>query len=143
MQPDDPLDRALWALSDVMRGVFAHRVAELGLTTPQALILRLLVHPRPMKELAAVMLFDPSYVTALVDGLEARGLAERRADPVDRRVKLIATTPAGAAARRSLQRAISRSLPGNDALTPKERAQLARLLTKAAGPAGDPSVAPD
>ena len=124
-----------------MRGLFANRGAELGLTPPQALVLRLLVRPRPMKELATTMSFDPSYVTALVDGLEERGLAERRADPVDRRIKLIATTPGGASALRSLQQAISRSLPGIDALTPEERSLLAQLLTKAAGPAGDVSVA--
>lgn len=142
MDPHDPLDSALWAVSDVMRAVFARRVAELGLTPPQALILRLLVRPRPMKELAATMLFDPSYVTALVDGLEQRGLAERRSDPVDRRIKLIAPTPAGVSALRSLHQAISRSLPGIDAMTPDERTQMAQLLTKAAGQTGDPSVTP-
>ncbi len=133
MDPHDPLDTALWTVSDVMRGVFARRVADLGLTPPQALILRLLGRPRPMKELAATMLFDPSYVTTLVDGLEERGLAERRPDPADRRIKLIATTSAGATALQSLQQAISQSLPGIDALTDEERSQLAQLLTKAAG----------
>ncbi len=139
MDPRDPLDTALWVVSDVMRGVFARRVADLGLTPPQALILRLLVRPTPMKELAATMLFDPSYVTALVDALEDRGLAERLPDAADRRIKLIATTPAGASALQSLQQAISRSLPGIDALTDEERSQLAQLLTKAAGPAGQAS----
>ncbi len=140
MHPHDPLDAALWAVSDVMRGVFARRVADLGLTPPQALILRLLGRPRPMKELAATMLFDPSYVTALVDGLEERGLAERRPDPADRRIKLIATTSEGSIALQSLQQAISQSLPGIDALTDEERSQLAQLLTKAAGPVGGPSA---
>ena len=142
MDPHDPLDTALWAVTDVMRGVFARRVADLGLTPPQALILRLLVRPRPMKELAATMLFDPSYVTALVDGLEERGLAERRPDPADRRIKLIATTSEGETARQSLQRDISQSLPGIHALTDDERSRLAQLLTKAAGPAGGAPAAP-
>ena len=141
MDPHDPLDAALWAVSDVMRGVFARRVADLGLTPPQALILRLLGRPRPMKELAATMLFDPSYVTALVDGLEERGLAERRPDPADRRIKLIATTSAGAIAMQSLQHAISQALPGIDALTDEERSQLAQLLAKAAGPVGGAAAA--
>ncbi len=136
MDPHDPLDTALWAVSDVLRGVFARRVADLGLTPPQALILRLLVRPRPMKELAATMLFDPSYVTALVDGLEERGLAERRPDPADRRIKLIATTSEGSIALKSLQQAISQSLPGIDTLSSEERSFLAQLLTKAAGPVG-------
>lgn len=140
MEPSDALDGALWAASDVMRGVFAKRVAELGLTPPQALILRLLVRPRPMKELAAHMLFDPSYVTALVDGLEERGLAERVTDPNDRRIKLITVTSAGQDAQRSLQDRISASLPGADALTVEERSDLARLLSKAVGHA--PGIAP-
>ena len=142
MDPHHPLDSALWAVTDVMRGVFARRVAELGLTPPQALILRLLGRPRPMKALAAELLFDPSYVTGLVDGLEERGLAERRPNPSDRRIKLIATTPAGASALRSLQHEISRSLPGIDALSSEERTYLAQLLTKAAGRADDVSFAP-
>lgn len=142
MDPHDPLDSALWAVSDVMRSVFARRVADLGLTPPQALTLRLLVRPRPMKELAATMLFDPSYVTALVDGLEERGLAERRPDPSDRRIKLIATTTEGASALQSLQHAISRSLPGIDALSSEERSLLAQLLTKAAGRVDDVTLAP-
>jgi DNA-binding MarR family transcriptional regulator len=130
----DPLDDALWAASDVMRGVFARRVAELGLTPPQALILRLLVHPRPMKDLAAEMLFDPSYVTALVDGLEERGLAERRPDPNDRRIKLVAVTDAGRVAQFALQQRISSSLPGINRLSNDERVALARLLSKAMQP---------
>ena len=141
MNPDHPLDSALWAVTDVMRGVFALRVAELGLTPPQALILRLLGRPRPMKELAAELLFDPSYVTALVDGLEQRGLAERRPGPADRRIKLIAITPAGASALRSLENEVSRSLPGIDALSSEERTCLAQLLTKAAGRVDDASFA--
>ena len=131
MPPNDPLDDALWAASDVMRGVFARRVAELGLTPPQALTLRLLVRPRPMKELAAELLFDPSYVTALVDGLEEHGLAERHASTADRRVKLIAVTDAGRAAHLALQHRISSSLPGIDQLGNDERIDLARLLAKA------------
>ncbi len=139
--PPDPLDDALWAASDVMRSVFARRVAELGLTPPQALILRLLVRPRPMKELAAEMLFDPSYVTALVDGLEERGLAERQPDQSDRRIKLIAVTDAGRAAQRALQHRISMTLPGIGELRSEERTELARLLAKAmkSGPTVEPT----
>jgi DNA-binding MarR family transcriptional regulator len=125
------LDDALWAASDIMRSVFARRVAELGLTPPQALVLRLLVQPLPMKELAAQLLFDPSYVTALVDGLEERGLAERLSDHNDRRVKLIAATEEGRATQRALKHQISRTLPGIGNLTNAEQLELARLLMRA------------
>ena len=45
--------------------------------------------PIPMRDLADFFRCDPSYVTSLVDGLEAAGLAERRSHPTDRRVKMV------------------------------------------------------
>jgi MarR family transcriptional regulator, organic hydroperoxide resistance regulator len=50
----------------------------------------------PMSTLAGVLACDASNVTGIVDRLEARGLIERREDPSDRRVKMLAVTPAGA-----------------------------------------------
>ena len=47
---------------------------------------------------------DASYATSVVDRLETRGLAERRARPGDRRVKLVQLTAAGAKLRASLSR---------------------------------------
>jgi DNA-binding MarR family transcriptional regulator len=38
---------------------------------------------------------DASWVTGIVDGLEARGYAERQPHPTDRRVKVVAITPLG------------------------------------------------
>jgi len=51
---------------------------------------------RPMGELARTWHCDASYVTAMVDRLEQRGLVERRTAQPDRRVKQAALTPAGA-----------------------------------------------
>ncbi|MBR7836464.1 MarR family transcriptional regulator [Actinospica durhamensis] len=66
------------------------------LTGAQARLLALVVgEPKPMSRLAVSMRCEPSNVTGLVDKLERRGLVERRPDPTDRRVKLIAPTPAG------------------------------------------------
>src|SRR6202023_114521 len=50
---------------------------------------------KPMKVLATQWRCDASYVTSLVDGLEERGLVERRLHPTDRRAKTIALTPEG------------------------------------------------
>jgi DNA-binding MarR family transcriptional regulator len=50
----------------------------------------------PMSAVAERLLCDASNVTGMVDRLEARGLLERRDDPSDRRVKLIALTEEGA-----------------------------------------------
>jgi MarR family transcriptional regulator, organic hydroperoxide resistance regulator len=53
----------------------------------------------PMSALADLLFCDASNVTGMVDRLEGRGLLERRDDPADRRVKLIALTHEGAAVR--------------------------------------------
>ena len=53
----------------------------------------------PMSVLAERLFCDASNVTGVVDRLEGRGLLERRDDPGDRRVKLIALTDEGASVR--------------------------------------------
>jgi DNA-binding MarR family transcriptional regulator len=47
------------------------------------------------RELAEFLSLDPSQIVPLVDDLEARGLVERRADPQDRRSKVITGTTVG------------------------------------------------
>jgi DNA-binding MarR family transcriptional regulator len=76
------------------------RVLEgLGLTPNDVRALSTLVHApegRTMRDLAEAWTCDASNATWMVDRLEERGLAERRSQPGDRRVKLVALTPAGA-----------------------------------------------
>jgi len=50
---------------------------------------------RTMRELADAWACDASNATWIIDRLETRGLAERRAKPGDRRVKLVVLTPTG------------------------------------------------
>jgi len=50
---------------------------------------------RPMGALAEEWTCDASNATWMVDRLEERGLAERKASPTDRRVKLVVLTPLG------------------------------------------------
>nr|WP_207929076.1 MarR family winged helix-turn-helix transcriptional regulator [Actinomadura sp. 6K520] len=51
--------------------------------------------PAPMRQLAARLRCDASHVTGIVDGLERRGLVERRPAPDDRRVKHLVPTGEG------------------------------------------------
>lgn len=59
---------------------------------------------RTMGSLAEEWSCDASYATSVVDRLEARGFAERRAQPGDRRIKLVQLTAAGAKLRATLAR---------------------------------------
>jgi DNA-binding MarR family transcriptional regulator len=56
--------------------------------------------PPPMRRLAEDFRCDASFITAIVDRLEERGLAERRPHASDRRVKVVAITPEGLEAKR-------------------------------------------
>jgi DNA-binding MarR family transcriptional regulator len=57
---------------------------------------------KTMSMLADRWLCDASNATWMVDRLEERGLAERRPQPGDRRVKLVVLTPRGAEEKRRL-----------------------------------------
>src|SRR6478735_4521406 len=76
---------------------FGAIASEFELSPPQVHALRLLDpdEPKPMSELAERLHCDNSNVTGIVDRLEDRGLVERRPAEHDRRVKMLAITPAG------------------------------------------------
>jgi DNA-binding MarR family transcriptional regulator len=59
--------------------------------------------PESMSTLAGHWKCDASNVTWLVDRLEEHGLAERRAQPGDRRIRTVALTPKGAKVRNQIE----------------------------------------
>jgi DNA-binding MarR family transcriptional regulator len=63
---------------------------------------------RTMGSLAEEWSCDASYATSVVDRLERRGLAARRSQPGDRRVKLVGLTALGTRTKRTLVRALYR-----------------------------------
>jgi len=87
---------------------------------------------QPMRVLAEHWKCDASWVTGIVDGLEERGYALRRAHPTDRRIKVVEITPLGEKAKaRALERL--HEPPGSlDALTSDEQRTLRNLLKKVA-----------
>ena len=87
----------------------------------------------PMRDLAGRLQCDPSNVTFLADRLEERGLIERRPDLSDRRVKLLALTPAGLAVRMRIVQAAATSSP-LARLSPADQQRLCRLLGKCLQP---------
>jgi len=86
----------------------------------------------PMRELANHCGCDASYVTTIVDGLEGKGFAERRPHPTDRRVKAIALTEAGVAAKAQAMAVLHEPPAAFDVLSASEQRQLRDLIRKVA-----------
>ncbi len=121
-----------------------HRICgELGLSPP---LLKAFVHLGTlddgglrMSDLAETWGCDASYVTTLADGLQERGLAERRPHPTDRRVKTIVLTPEGRAKRERALELLSEPPSAFASLSRTEQRQLRDLLRKLV--AADPELA--
>jgi DNA-binding MarR family transcriptional regulator len=109
---------------------FAAVAFELGLTPPQMGVLKNLEEPRPMGHLASELHCDASNVTWMTDRLEERGLVERTADPLDRRVKRLVLTEKGRKLRSEIERRLRAGVPGLDRLSADERRTLGRLLER-------------
>jgi DNA-binding MarR family transcriptional regulator len=107
---------------------------EHALTGAQARLLSLLsLEPLPMRKLAQKLKCEPSNVTGIVDRLEARGLAERRPDPADRRVKLAAATEEGRRVARELREGLRFAREPLAGLSDGERLVLRDLLRRMLG----------
>lgn len=121
----------LWRASHVRA---AEVLAEVGLT-PALFSLLNVIGAREgaiQQELGAIMGIDRTTMVALVDRLEAAGLARRRPSAKDRRAREISITPKG---RRLLQRARGLLAKGEDevltGLSARERRELIALLRRA------------
>jgi DNA-binding MarR family transcriptional regulator len=79
---------------------------------------------------------DAPYATLIVDTLEERGLVERRADPADRRRKLVTLTPQGKEAVARLIRIQREPPPGFGNLSPAELDTLEELVRRLVGRPG-------
>ena len=86
--------------------------------------------PTPMRELSDHFRCDPSYVTSLVDGLEAAGLAERRSHPTDRRVKMVALSPSGEQALVQVHKVLGEPPASFSVLSTDELRRLRAVLAK-------------
>jgi len=100
---------------------------------PPALKLLLGMEPgvgTPMRAFADKLRCDASWVTSLVDDLEARGYVERRVLPSDRRVRAIVITKRGLAAQAKARAVLHRAPAAMSALSATEQRQLRDLLQK-------------
>jgi len=128
-----PLAGEAWGLlsSLVYPPPFLAIAQESGLRPATLGALRVLDEPRTMSEIASYLHCDNSNVTGIVDGLEARGLAERTPAPDDRRVKLIALTGEGRRLRARLMREARKPPAWLEQLSPADQRILRDLLQRA------------
>ncbi|MHA6760206.1 MarR family winged helix-turn-helix transcriptional regulator [Streptacidiphilus sp. PAMC 29251] len=126
--------------------VFAARIADIGLTPPQAGLLRLLAATpgRSQRELAGDLGMPPSRFVPFADELEGRGLIERRRNPGDRRLYAVHLTEQGTALLGELgQAGRAHEEQICQGLTPEEHGQLTALLRRIADQQGlSPGVHP-
>jgi DNA-binding MarR family transcriptional regulator len=94
-----------------------------------------------MGEMARSIGCDPSYITALVDDLDQRGLARREPAPYDRRVKIIVLTEAGRAQADEIAAIFAVPPASFSVLSGVELAQLRDLLDKVIAADGGITVA--
>jgi DNA-binding MarR family transcriptional regulator len=96
-------------MAERLKERYTLHAASLGLTHGQIKVLLALDPDEPlaMRALADRLHFDPSNLTSLIDKLEARGLLERRPDPIDRRVKSLVVTTAGVDLRESFRQRLA------------------------------------
>ncbi|MCR6485378.1 MarR family transcriptional regulator [Amycolatopsis sp. OK19-0408] len=125
---------------------FTERIGELDLTPAQVGLLRLVAtRPGQSQQALAKQLGTPATrLVPLVDGLEKRGLIERRRNAEDRRLYALELTAKG----RELMVGVARTAQAHDraitaALTDDERATLHELLKRIADEQGlTPGVHP-
>jgi len=95
-----------------------------------------------MRDLGKYMHCDPSFVTAIADLLEKRGLARREASTADRRIKNLVLTQEGVGLREKIEREFMAHMPWRN-LDEQERTCLLSLVRKmiAAEPAAERAAA--
>jgi DNA-binding MarR family transcriptional regulator len=103
---DDYLCLALYTASRAVTGLYRQLLAELHLTYPQYLVMRLLWQRGavPVKDIGGTLALDYGTLSPLLKRLEARGLIRRARRSDDERSVEIALTEAGEAMRARAER---------------------------------------
>ena len=101
---------AAGALYDLVAMFVRLTPRDMTLTSSSTLATLFRKGPRRITELAASEGVTQPTVTALVTSLERAGLVERRSDPADRRVVMVAITEAGSAYLRARRQANAQAL---------------------------------
>ena len=112
-------------------GAVGHSIADgFGLAPHDLLAMFKLDSGLAMKELAKRMGCDASFITTIADNLENHGFLHRQPGLRDRRVKILALTPEGEAAKEVLLAQLAKKMPWCYALDEAERRCFRDLLRK-------------
>ncbi len=130
---DETLPEAFWSVARQLRHTSQETLAPWDITPSHLRALRVLARHGVLRlsALSDHLHIAPRSTTEVVDALESRGLAERRADPGDRRATLVELTEDGADVLDAI-----RAARGTEAervfgrLSATDRAHLARILRK-------------
>jgi DNA-binding MarR family transcriptional regulator len=138
---DDPARQAWGLLAGLVYPPrFLEIARRLGVTPPAIGALHFLAEPQTMGAMADFLHCDPSNITGIVDGLEAKGLAERRPAPHDRRVKLVGLTAEGRRLRARVVRETHKPPDWLSDLSVADQRELLAILERAwTGRDGEPS----
>ena len=128
---EEPLSEAFWAVARRLREMSQETLAPWEISPSHLRALRTLKRHGTMRlsELSERLHIAPRSATEVVDGLESRGLVQRRPDPGDRRATLVEVTGHGATILDSI-----RAARGAEAervfgrLSAADRAELGRIL---------------
>lgn len=128
---DESLADAFRSVARRLRQASMESLARWDLTPSQFRALRVLTRHDTMRpsELSEHLRIAPRSATDVLDGLEAKGLVQRRPDPQDRRATLVALTSHGVDVAQDIRTASgSEAERIFDRLTAADRAHLARIL---------------
>ncbi|HOX43251.1 MAG TPA: MarR family transcriptional regulator [Myxococcota bacterium] len=137
--------RALWAVVHGLQLASKRMAADIGLTGPQRLVVRIIGRARGITpgELASILHLDPSTLTGILQRLERARLIRRSRDPKDRRRVHLSLTRQGLAldelrrgtVEASVRAALSQMTPRELAITLRS---LERLASALLGPQATP-----
>ncbi|GAA0224768.1 MarR family transcriptional regulator [Cryptosporangium japonicum] len=127
----ESLSETFWAVARRLRHLTKETLEPWEITPGQFRALGVLIRHDAIRlsALSEHLRIAPRSTTEVVDGLEERGLVERRADPSDRRATLVAVTDEGRSVGAAIMRA--RRTEGDKmfgALSAEDQAELARIL---------------
>jgi DNA-binding MarR family transcriptional regulator len=128
---DESLSELFWGVARQLRHLSRETLEPWQVTPGQSRALGVLMHHGVIRlsELSDHLRIAPRSTTEVVDGLQERGLVERRPDPNDRRATLIALTEQGTrvgTAIRTARSAEAERFFGS--LSESDRTELTRIL---------------